>query len=868
MRRLTLLVFLASISIAASALAQPLFHARSNNVGCDFQVLQQLSCDNDLDRGVPSVCTITFQNKGTAACVGHFAGYIGPATLGTVDSAQTTGITTACRAVGLTPLPATLTPPGGGPVSVLETAELCEGDGTVAVGANVLMTGRIVPAVTYPPALFVVGSTVNYAGSITAIVGTFALANCNLALSAPSVSQSGVPYSITWSAAAAPTTYEVQEATQSDFSDAKTQTTSSTSQQFTHTATTPATFYYRVRATSCRSSLGPYSITAQTIITPAQDATSKTFDLVVPVGSTTVVVQQVRFDGLTPNVPYTASVDKPYLTVVPSTGNVGGDGSVTLTVRGDPSTLGVGANSGTVTITTGLPKTGGRIVSLDTNTQSTTISITVATPVTQTPKTPPPAATLIVPAVAHRDGIGTQFISDIRLANVNTSGASSSYQLTFTSANSDGSKSGRQTQLNLVAGQTAALNDVLHDFFGLATSAADASGVLEIRTLGTPVQGTVAASRTYSVSGAGTYGQFIAAVPIDRIASAPASGETAQPLILSHVGQTIASRMNLGLVEALGFPTTGHIRAFSASGDLLGDFPFTLRAFEQQQINSFLARNGIATANAHVEVSVDAPVAGTTSGGVTTYASLLDNNTHDASVITGIKASSLTSNRYVVPGVTEASTSGDHSEVRVLNAGTSSVDATLTFYPEGGGTPTIRNVSIAAGQVQSYDSIVSSLFGRTSGRGSLVVTTQTPAPLLVTSRTYSAASQGGTYGQFQTAITVADGIGSGESELQLLQLEESAKFHTNIGIAELSGNPVDVLVTLIAPDSKASVSTTVHLEGNGSLLQPVIASLTGGSNVYNARVAVKVVGGTGRVAAYGSLLDKATNDPTLVPAQR
>src|ERR1700730_15842938 len=82
--RLRLIVMAAAISVSAAA--QPAFHIRVNNAGCDFQVRpDELKCDTDSDRGIPSICTVTFQNKGTDACVGHFAAYVGPATLGTVD---------------------------------------------------------------------------------------------------------------------------------------------------------------------------------------------------------------------------------------------------------------------------------------------------------------------------------------------------------------------------------------------------------------------------------------------------------------------------------------------------------------------------------------------------------------------------------------------------------------------------------------------------------------------------------------------------------------------------------------------------------------------------------------------------------------
>jgi hypothetical protein len=37
--------------------------------------------------------------------------------------------------------------------------------------------------------------------------------------------------------------------------------------------------------------------------------------------------------------------------------------------------------------------------------------------------------------------------------------------------------------------------------------------------------------------------------------------------------------------------------------------------------------------------------------------------------------------------------------------------------------------------------------------------------------------------------------------------------------------------------------------------------------MFNARVTVKVVSGTGRVSAYGSVIDNLSKDPTYVPAQ-
>ena len=46
-------------------------------------------------------------------------------------------------------------------------------------------------------------------------------------------------------------------------------------------------------------------------------------------------------------------------------------------------------------------------------------------------------------------------------------------------------------------------------------------------------------------------------------------------------------------------------------------------------------------------------------------------------------------------------------------------------------------------------------------------------------------------GQFVPAVTPADSVGDGDRSLQLLQLENSDAFRTNIGLAETTGKKRD-----------------------------------------------------------------------------
>jgi len=154
-----------------------------------------------------------------------------------------------------------------------------------------------------------------------------------------------------------------------------------------------------------------------------------------------------------------------------------------------------------------------------------------------------------------------------------------------------------------------------------------------------------------------------------------------------------------------------------------------------------------------------------------------------------------------------------------------------------------------------------------------VLTTSVPSSLVITGRTYSNSTDpkqvGGTYGQFIPGVSPDQGIGLGDRPLQILQLEESQNYRSNVGLAELTGNPVDLVVSAVTPESKVSPSVPVHLDPNQFVqLGHVLNSFGFPPNVYNARITVRVVGSTGRVTAYGSVIDNVTNDPAYVPAQQ
>jgi len=691
--------------------------------------------------------------------------------------------------------------------------------------------------------------------------------SCTPQASVPSATQSGTAYNVTWTPVIeANASYVVEESTTLDFSSSTpSQTTTTLSATFQHSVSTSTAYFYRVRATTCSGKPGPNSSTVGIVVQPVPTVTGRQGDVVTPFGSNTPVSMKVFIPSPTGkqalDVGFTATTDKPYLTVTPSSGTIP-PGGTTVTVTANPTNLPPGANTGTLTVTAN-----GATVA------TKSVSVSLVTPVTPGGKSLPPQNTLIIPAVAHAPGALGPFQSDVRLTNGST--AQTAYQVTFTPTRTNATQSSKTTTVNVDPAQTIALNDVLKDFFGVGATdnPADAGqGTLEIRPLNSSSPLNYAASRTFTFNANGTFGQFIAAIPFSTFATkaaiAPVPGlppPTGTPtLSLQQVAQSTKFRTNLGVVEGSGTAASGNIKLFDASGTLLKTVPYSLQPGEHQQ-NSFAGWGLPSVDDGRVEVTVES-----STGAVTAYASVLDNITNDPLEVTPVQVSQVSANRYVLPGMAAlGGVNNFHSDVRVYNGGSTAVTATPTFYPQGNGTPVSATpLSIGAGEVKSFDDIVATLFNSNGLGGSVVFTTNSSSSLVATGRTYTIDPNNGTFGQFIPGVIPSQGIALSDRPLQILQLEESTNFRSNLGLAELTGNGATVHITAYIPDSKTTAAVDVPLSGNQFLqLGRVLASMYPGQDVYNARITVQVTGGTGRVAAYGSVIDNASRDPTYVPAE-
>ncbi|HYS55332.1 MAG TPA: hypothetical protein VER58_16365 [Thermoanaerobaculia bacterium] len=817
---------------------------------------------------VNGTCTGVTTNNGTGVCSGEFIGGIfvdvasGQAS---VSNFRTTPAFANQQCFDSSSLPVGL------------PFALCIGDSSLAPGGSFTMTGNVAPLAGAPTPLPIIavtevinsttGDELGFAYAETGVT----VATCTPIANVPAVTLSGSIYIVSWSPVSDPnSSFTVDESTAADFSaNFASRNVSGFSTQFSHSVTTTTTYYYRVRANSCSGSPGPNSGTVSIVVQALAPQAGRSTDGVAPAGSTAPISYLVHLDQppgsgkQALDIPFTAAVDKPYLSVSPASGTIPAGGT-NVTITANPTNLPPGANTGTLTV-----QSNGSTIS----TKSVTISL--VTPVGPGTKTIPPSNALIIPVVAHLQGARGPFQSDVRLTN--TSSASVQYQVTYTPIRTDGTKTSKTTAVTADAGQTIALNDIVKDFFGIGATdvPGDAgAGALEIRPLNTGSILNYASSRTFTFNDKGTFGQFIAAIPFNQFATkasvVPLPGvpaPTGNPVLsMQQIASSSKFSTNLGIVEGSGNPASGTIRILDDRGTLVRMVPYSLQPGELQQ-NNIAAYDVGNLDDGRIEVTVESAT-----GSVSAYASVLDKITNDPLAVTPVQVSQISASRYVLPGMaalTNAATNF-HSDIRIYNgSSTQAAVVNATFYPQSSGTPkTFGPFSIEPGGVRAFDDAVVSMFNANGQGGSIVLTTNGNSQMVATGRTYTIDSQGGTFGQFIPGVSPAQGIAAGDRPLQILQLEESTNFRSNLGLAELSGNTAHVRITAYVPDSKVSASTELDLAANEfRQLGRVLSSFNLGSNIYNARISVEVTGGSGRIASYGSVIDNFSTDPTYVPAQ-
>jgi hypothetical protein len=721
-----------------------------------------------------------------------------------------------------------------------------------------------------------VGNGCGFVNSPTAVITVACGSLTTPVLSAPPIIHYSLGYNVQWlvNDPASVGSFELQEALNADFtSGLRTFIVHDVEQHIDpHVEVVVDTrFYYRVRAISaCNQTTTNYSTLTSTVVTRPQAANSLEFSISVPDDATQVFTQDYLVPGFgdtaTSGDTFSIATDVPWLSVFPTTGALSAGGT-TVQFTINPSLLSVGSTTGTFVVTRTQGSSKGGPAANASTAVSFPFTISKVTPVTPAPRDAnAPVGTLLVPAIAHADGIGTRFQSDVRIVNASTGDIE--YELSYTPSNTNGTESGKKLNLTIAGNETKGLDDIVKAWYGSGVLGEAGLGTLEIRPLNNASPtATFASSRTYAISATGTLGQFIPAIGIEKFIGNIAQDSLAK-ISLQQIANSNAFRTNLGFVEGSGTPVTLRLTLKDALNNPLKVVEKSLTAYGHEQTSFAAVFGNIAVNDARVEVEVISP-----GGKASAYASVLDNATSDPLLVFPVQAQKVSAQHYVVPGVAELDngpSSNFHTDMRVFNAAATPVTVALAYFPQNGDStprPANVNLTLGPGEVRSLDNILPTVWGLSRTGGAVAVDAPAAANLVLTARTFSRDSAGGTYGQFIPGVTATDGVGLGERALEILQLEQSAQYRSNLGLVEVTGNPVKVEVTG-QTGSKLTARTEFTLAGNEfRQVGRIFEQMGFGSSVYTGRVSIRVIEGAGKIAGYGSVVDNRTVDPTYVPSQ-
>ncbi len=203
------------------------------------------------------------------------------------------------------------------------------------------------------------------------------------------------------------------------------------------------------------------------------------------------------------------------------------------------------------------------------------------------------------------------------------------------------------------------------------------------------------------------------------------------------------------------------------------------------------------------------------------------------------------------------------TDLRLFNADADAAhDVILRFSPVGDEPPRTLAVTLPPHATRVLDDVIHDAF-RMDGYGPLFLSA--PPSVVGVTRTSTTAPRGGTFGLAIPAEDTSGAAGPG-STLVLVPCFGSSGFRLNVGVTEVTGNPVTVEVVLRGPTGalRALIPRSVPPAGLVQLNDVyAIAKLAPDAS---DRVEVRVTGGAGRVSAWATPVDDSTNDGAFVAA--
>jgi hypothetical protein len=467
----------------------------------------------------------------------------------------------------------------------------------------------------------------------------------------------------------------------------------------------------------------------------------------------------------------------------------------------------------------------------------------------------PGGSRAFIPVVVHGGGIDSQFRSDVFLFNRGTTDADIS--LIFTPSAADGRSQFVAVQRFLQPNQMIELEDIVATLFERT-----GSGSLEISSNSMSL---VARSTTYNVKPRGKVGQSVVVATEND-----ATGLDDDPLFLMPVEQTGWWRTNIGFSETAGQSGVVKVTIYSAF-TRIESFDIPILPYSHVQIPVKTTDGFSGVRSAAVEVI---------SGGarVVPYASLVENLSGDPMYITGRPAAP--SAEQVIPVAAHFNGSDWATQLWYTNVLWATIfddlppfefppipalPPVLTFYPSH--DPAASRNFDKLGIATYSNNAVFTLFEFYDGAFGHIAVPPSDGSLITTRLSAPAGGSRftfGTVGQVIDPVPVSHTIGAGES-VDAIGITMTDARRTNVGISEITGAPVRVRVALAFPNGTEVGVREVDVAGRAVLQFPITTIAEGW--IPFGRVRFSVIGGSGRILAYASVVENASGDPTFILAE-
>jgi hypothetical protein len=378
--------------------------------------------------------------------------------------------------------------------------------------------------------------------------------------------------------------------------------------------------------------------------------------------------------------------------------------------------------------------------------------------------------------------------------------------------------------------------------------AGDGAGLLHVSgtSLGAPQVWT----RTYNISGNGSFGQSIPALSAAATALSAASG----PLLLGGLEDNERFRTNLGLVNLGTTPLDVTITIVGRS------LPPVQRLIPPGSLlQELLAAGG----DTPFGVRIDTIGAGM----LYAYASMIDAATNDPTFIEAVPLDQLTTNDTLfVPGIGKVG--AWRSDLMFFNPHAETVSLAISYIDDSGSSIARAPLSLAPGESKTLHDVTShplfepAIAGSTIGAAQISVTGS--AIPFVFGRTYN-QQPAGTFGQGIPPIrTKTAKLELGRRAILAGALQDD-RTYTNLGLYSPTSSASVVRITLLRDSDRAPVGTLSYPIGPGCsrILDQVMLRIDPTATAGTLQFELER---GGPVWIYGSLVDRVTKDPEYVPA--